>query len=220
MRLRNIPGAKEEVFKSPYSITEPQTHKGSWREVFGNNNPIYIEIGMGKGRFIIENAIKHPENNYIGIEKYPSVQIRAVQKLEKMEEIPNLKLLSLNAEILPEVFEKGEVKGIYLNFSDPWPKDRHSKRRLTSKEFLARYEEVLPDKGILEFKTDNKGLFEFSLQEIDEKGWALDAQTDNLHKDEAMNEGNIMTEYESKFSKLDKPIYKLICHVETVKETD
>ena len=212
MRLRNIPGAEEEVAKSPYCITTPQEYRGHWADVFMNDNPIYIEIGMGKGRFIINNATTYPDINFIGIEKYPSVQIRAVQKLREMEDIPNLRLLSINAEILPEIFDEGEISRIYLNFSDPWPKERHAKRRLTSGEFLDRYRQVLKPGNLVEFKTDNRGLFEFSLQEIEEKGWVLDGKTDNLHRDPVMGEGNIMTEYEVKFIKLDKPIYKLICH--------
>ena len=212
MRLRNIPGAEEEVAMSPYCITTPQEYRGHWADVFKNDNPIYIEIGMGKGRFIINNATTYPDINFIGIEKYPSVQIRAVQKLREMEDIPNLRLLSINAEILPEIFDEGEISRIYLNFSDPWPKERHAKRRLTSGEFLDRYKKVLKSGDLVEFKTDNKGLFEFSLEEIEEKGWILDGKTDNLHRDQVMGEGNIMTEYEVKFMKLDKPIYKLICH--------
>ena len=212
MRLRNIPGAEEEVAKSSYSINTPQELKGHWAKEFKNDNPIYIEIGMGKGRFIINNALTYPDINFIGIEKYPSVQIRAVQKLKEMENISNLRLLSINAEILPEIFHEGEVSRIYLNFSDPWPKERHAKRRLTSGEFLDRYRQVLKPGGLVEFKTDNKALFEFSLQEIEEKGWILDGKTDNLHKDQVMGEDNVMTEYEVKFMKLDKPIYKIICH--------
>ncbi len=212
MRLRNIPGAEEEVANSPYCVKIPQEHKGHWVECFGNDKPIYIEIGMGKGRFIINNALKYPDINFIGIEKYPSVQIRAVQKLREMDDIPNLRLLSMNAEILPEIFEEGEIRKIYLNFSDPWQKERHAKRRLTSGEFLDRYRKVLKPGDLVEFKTDNRGLFEFSLQEIEEKGWVLDGKTDNLHRDPVMGQGNIMTEYEVKFIKLDKPIYKLICH--------
>ncbi|MBR5337605.1 MAG: tRNA (guanosine(46)-N7)-methyltransferase TrmB [Lachnospiraceae bacterium] len=214
MRLRNIPGAEEEVAESPYTITDPQKSRGSWNRVFNNDNPIFIEIGMGKGRFIIEHALTYPDINFIGIEKYPSVQIRAVQKLREMEDIPNLRLLSLNAEILPEIFSEKEISRIFLNFSDPWPKDRHSKRRLTSSEFLGRYRQILKPGGLIEFKTDNGKLFEFSLEEIGEAGWVLDAKTENLHRDPVMNEGNIMTEYESKFIKLDKPIYKMIFHYE------
>lgn len=214
MRLRNIPGAEIVVGESPYSVTEPQTVKGKWNEEFGNENPIHIEIGMGKGQFIIEHAKTHPNVNYIGIEKYPSVQIRAVQKLETMEQIPNLRLICMNAENLSEVFSKGEINKIYLNFSDPWPKDRHSKRRLTSREFLARYEEVLSRDGDIEFKTDNVGLFEFSLQEIDETKWILDWKTFDLHNEKEKNEGNIMTEYEEKFSSQGNPICKLVCHLE------
>ena len=212
MRLRNVPGSRDVIAESPYTIKDETSKKGKWNEIFGNDNPIYIEIGMGKGRFIINNALTYPDINFIGIEKYPSVQIRAVQKLREMDDIPNLRLLSMNAEILPEIFDEGEIRKIYLNFSDPWPKERHAKRRLTSGEFLDRYRKVLKPGDLVEFKTDNRGLFEFSLQEIEEKGWILDGKTDNLHKDPLMGQGNIMTEYEVKFIKLDKPIYKLICH--------
>ncbi len=215
MRLRNIPGAEQEVADCSYTVTDPADHKGKWHEIFNNPNPIYIEIGMGKGRFIINNALEHPDINYIGIEKYPSVQIRAVQKLREMDNIPNLRLLSVNAEILPEIFAENEVSRIFLNFSDPWPKDRHSKRRLTSKEFLGRYKQILKPGGLIEFKTDNRKLFEFSLTETEEAGWVLDGKTENLHKDPVMSEGNIMTEYESKFVKLDKYIYKMVFHYET-----
>ena len=174
MRLRNIPGSKEVIADSAYVIQEPQKNKGKWKEVFGNDHPVHIEVGMGKGRFIMDMARLHSENNYIGIEMYDSVLLRAVQKREKMEEeLPNLYFVRMDARILPEVFEKGEVDRIYLNFSDPWPKDRHAKRRLTSRQFLERYSEILDSQGRVEFKTDNRGLFEFSLEEVKEAGWTL-----------------------------------------------
>ena len=211
MRLRNIPGSKEVIADSAYVIQNPQKNKGKWKEVFGNDHPVHIEVGMGKGRFIMDMARLHPENNYIGIEMYDSVLLRAVQKREKMEEeLPNLYFVRMDARILPEVFEKGEVDRIYLNFSDPWPKDRHAKRRLTSRQFLERYSEILDSQGRVEFKTDNRGLFEFSLEEVKEAGWILEAYTFDLHHEKEMMEGNVMTEYEEKFSSMGNPIHKMI----------
>ena len=211
MRLRNIPGSKEVIADSAYVIQNPQKNKGKWKEVFGNDHPVHIEVGMGKGRFIMDMARLHPENNYIGIEMYDSVLLRAVQKREKMEEeLPNLYFVRMDARILPEVFEKGEVDRIYLNFSDPWPKDRHAKRCLTSRQFLERYSEILDSQGRVEFKTDNSGLFEFSLEEVKEAGWILEAYTFDLHHEKEMMEGNVMTEYEEKFSSMGNPIHKMI----------
>lgn len=162
----------------------------------------------------MDMAKLHPEINYVGIEMYDSVLLRALQKRERLEEtgekLANLKFMCVDARLLPEIFEKGEVQKIYLNFSDPWPKARHAKRRLTSREFLARYEEILEDDGVVEFKTDNKGLFEFSLEEVNEAGWKLLAHTFDLHNQADMMEGNVMTEYEEKFSSMGNPICKLI----------
>ena len=211
MRLRNIPGAKEAVAESPFVIQNPAGQKGRWAERFGNQNPIHIEVGMGKGQFLTEMALLHPDVNYVGIERYTSVLYRALQKREELEQtLPNLFYLCIDAQELPDIFAPGEVEKIYLNFSDPWPKDRHAKRRLTSREFLARYQQVLPAGGIVEFKTDNRGLFDFSLEEQKEAGWELLACTYNLHKDEKMMVGNVMTEYERKFSKLRNPIHKMV----------
>ncbi len=209
MRLRNIKGADEAVANSPFCIQSPSKLKGSWKQFFGNDNPIHIEIGMGKGQFIIALAKENPQINYIGIERYTSVLLRALQKMEA-EPLDNLKFLCEDAMILPDVFAPGEVEQIYLNFSDPWPKDRHAKRRLTSRTFLERYDQFLAPFGHLEFKTDNKGLFDFSLEEIPDAGWKIDAYTSDLHHDASMNAGNIMTEYEQKFSSMGNPIYKLI----------
>ena len=232
MRLRNIPGAGEVIDNSPYCIKEPVELKGKWHDFLGNNNPIHIEVGMGKGRFLMDLARLHPEINYIGIERYTSVLLRAVQKMQE-DELPNVHFLCIDAatlpdifdrnevdriylnfsdpRLLPEIFEKGEVDKIYLNFSDPWPKDRHARRRLTSSEFLARYDLFLAPDGRIEFKTDNQDLFTFSLEEIESSDkWHLDASTRDLHHDAAMNEGNIMTEYEEKFSAVGNPICKLI----------
>ena len=164
---------------------------------------------MGKGKFIMELAQKHPETNFIGIERYSSVLLRALQKREELE-IPNIYFMCVDAKELGEIFAPGEVEKIYLNFSDPWPKDRHAKRRLTSRQFFARYDAILKPDGRLEFKTDNQDLFTFSLEEIPEAGWHLDASTRDLHHDSVLNEGNIMTEYEEKFSSKGNPICKLI----------
>lgn len=211
MRLRNIPGSKEVITESAYVIQEPQRNKGKWKEIFGNEHPLHIEVGMGKGRFIMDMAKLHPECNYIGIEMYDSVLFRAVQKREQMEEeLANLFFVRMDARILPEVFAKGEVERIYLNFSDPWPKDRHAKRRLTSRQFLERYAEILAPEGQVEFKTDNRNLFEFSLEEAKEAGWTLEAYTFDLHHEEEMLVGNVMTEYEEKFSSMGNPIHKMI----------
>lgn len=214
MRLRNIRGSKDVIASCPFVVQEPESCRGRWAEIFGNENPIHIEVGMGKGRFLMDMAKLHPETNYIGIEMYDSVLLRALQKRERLEEtgekLANLKFMCVDARLLPEIFEKGEVQKIYLNFSDPWPKARHAKRRLTSREFLARYEEILEDDGVVEFKTDNKELFEFSLEEVGEAGWKLLAHTFDLHNQADMMEGNVMTEYEEKFSSMGNPICKLI----------
>lgn len=210
MRLRNIPGAGEVIDNSAYCIKEPVELKGKWHDFLGNNNPIHIEVGMGKGRFLMDLARIHPEINYIGIERYTSVLLRAVQKMQE-DELPNVHFLCIDAATLPDIFDRNEVDRIYLNFSDPWPKDRHARRRLTSSEFLARYDLFLAPDGRIEFKTDNQDLFTFSLEEIESSDkWHLDASTRDLHHDAAMNEGNIMTEYEEKFSAVGNPICKLI----------
>lgn len=210
MRLRNVPGAKEEMLVNPFVVQEPASKKGAWAEVFGTKRPLMLEIGTGKGQFITTLAGQNPDVNFIGIEKMSSVLIRALQKRAE-QEIDNLYFLRMDAEEVVNTFDKGEVAKIYLNFSDPWPKDRHHKRRLTSREFLARYEQILAEDGIVEFKTDNVGLFDFSLEEIEAAGWTLLACTRDLHHDTSMNGGNVMTEYEERFSSMGNPICKLIC---------
>ena len=207
MRLRNVPGARGVMIENEFVFTEPENMAGTWKEVFGNNNPVRIEIGMGKGRFITTLAQMNPDINYIGIEKYSSVLVRA---LEKMEENPleNLHFIRMDAENIVNVFEKGEVDQIYLNFSDPWPKDRHAKRRLTSRQFLERYHNILKEEGRVIFKTDNRPLFDFSLEEVKEAGWTLEKSTFDLHHSEYV-EGNIMTEYEEKFVAKGNPICML-----------
>lgn len=210
MRLRNIPGAKEAVMESAFVVQSPQEKKGGWAQIYPQAGPIHIEVGMGKGQFLMELARRNPQVNYLGIEMYDSVLLRALQRMAEIDELPNLLFMREDARMLPEIFRKGEVEKIYLNFSDPWPKARHAKRRLTSREFLNRYEQILVPEGVVEFKTDNRELFEFSLEEIQEAGWRLLACTYDLHNDAKMCEGNVMTEYEEKFSSLGNPIYKLV----------
>lgn len=212
MRLKNVPGAREVIADSIYCIHDPEEQKslkGQWRSLFENEQPLHIEIGMGKGQFIYGMAVAHPEINYIGIEKYSSVLIRAIQKMEEAP-LPNLRFIRMDAEEICEVFGNGEVDRIYLNFSDPWPKDRHAKRRLPSRQFLARYDEILKKEGQLEFKTDNQGLFDFALEELEPAGWKSVVVTRDLHADPVLSQGNIMTEYEEKFSSMGNPIYKYI----------
>ncbi len=209
MRLKNVPGSKEYIAASKFVIHDETERKGKVREYFQNDKPIRIEIGMGKGQFIYELARLNPDINYVGIEKYSSVLLRAIQKMEE-EPLDNLIFIRMDAEEITDVFDKDEVDRIYLNFSDPWPKDRHAKRRLESRQFLARYKEILKSKGLIEFKTDNNDLFEFALEEINEEDWILVASTRDLHADAKLNEGNIMTEYEAKFSAAGNPINKYI----------
>ena len=214
MRLRNVPGARETIIENQFSIQQPEQMKGKWHEVFQNDHPIHIEVGMGKGRFLMDLARLHPEINYVGIEMYDSVLLRALQKREELEQngevYSNLFFMRVDARLLPDIFEKGEVDKIYLNFSDPWPKARHAKRRLTSREFLARYDQILVQDGKVEFKTDNRDLFEFSLEEVKEAGWNLENYTFDLHHNEEMVQGNVMTEYEEKFSSMGNPICKMV----------
>lgn len=205
MRLRNVKGAKEKILSSRYNIDNPFDNINNWNKVFNNSNPIYIEIGMGKGKFIIENAINNPNINYIGIEKFDSVIVRAIEKVEELD-IPNLKFIRMDATRIGEVFNK-EIDKIYLNFSDPWPKDRHTKRRLTSPIFLEKYDKVFRDDNIIEMKTDNIDLFNYSVDSLKEYGYNIEYLTNDLHKE---NVDNIMTEYEERFSKLNIKINKLI----------
>lgn len=202
MRLKNIKGAKEYIEKSPYIIKNPETYKGKYKTQFKNNNEIHLEIGMGKGDFIIKMAKKYPNINFIGIEMFDSVILRAVQKLENIE-LPNLKLIRYDATNIEKIFDK-EIDTLYLNFSDPWPKNRHEHRRLTSQRFLERYEKIFKEKNHIIQKTDNRKLFEFSLISYIDYGYKIDSISLNLHEDEI---DNIETEYEKKFSALGMPIY-------------
>lgn len=212
MRLRNVRGSRETIAADECVLHDPEeqrAQKGRWHELFGNDHPIHIEVGMGKGQFIMTLAQQNPDINYIGIEKYSSVLVRALEKYHTYD-ADNIFFLRMDAEDIVDVFDQNEVDRIYLNFSDPWPKARHAKRRLTSREFLARYDQILVPDGKVEFKTDNKGLFEFSLEEVKETKWNLDAFTFDLHHNEEMVKGNVMTEYEEKFSSMGNPICKMV----------
>lgn len=211
MRLRNIPGADEYIANCEYVINDPTDYKGLWnKEIFSNSNSIHIEIGMGKGQFITQMAANNPDINYLGIERYSSVLLRAATKFEK-EPLDNLRFLCVDAKKLTDIFDKNEIDRIYLNFSDPWPKDRHAKRRLTSPIFLELYSEIIREDGLLEFKTDNTNLFDYSIITINESSlWEMCNYTYDLHNEPSMNEGNIMTEYEEKFVGQGNPIHKLI----------
>lgn len=210
MRLRNIPRAEGVLNESEMVIKNPSENKGHWTsDIFGNDHPLHIEIGMGKGQFLLTLAERNPCINYIGIERYSSVLLRAVEKLE--EPVPNIRFLCIDAAEIPDIFAPEEVDRIYLNFSDPWPKARHARRRLTSSEYFSRYDKILAQDGQVEFKTDNRALFDFSVEEINASEiWNVAACTYDLHNDSSMNAGNIMTEYETKFSSMNHPICKLI----------
>lgn len=209
MRLRNIPGARQTISESPWIVQDPASVKEKWKERFGNDHPVHLEIGTGKGKFINRLAQENPEISYVGIEKYSSVLIRALDKLDESQ-ITNLLFIRGDAELICEYFGEGEVDRIYLNFSDPWPKDRHAKRRLPSKEFLRRFAQILSDEGTIEFKTDNRDLFDFAVDEVEAGGFKILQITYDLHNDPAMNQGNIMTEYEERFSAKGNPICKYI----------
>lgn len=196
MRLKKVKDAKERIEESLYYVNHLENNKGKWHGVFKNDNPIHIEVGMGKGNFIIQMAKLHKDINYIGIEMYDSVMVKAVSKLKDEEELSNLRLILLDANKIDEVFEK-EISRIYLNFSDPWPKARHEKRRLTSSIFLEKYENVFESEKQIFQKTDNDDLFEFSIESLKNAGYELKNVTRDLHKDNIKE--NVMTEYEEKF---------------------
>ena len=207
MRVRNRPGAAEMLAAHPnFVISDPTLWKGKWNELFENDHPIHIEIGMGKGQFITGMAKAHPEINYIGVEMQVSVVSIALDKLIE-QPLPNLKLLHVDGSALTEYFADSEVDQIYLNFSDPWPKKRHEKRRLTHKTFLAVDEQILRPNGEIHFKTDNQGLFEYSLASFSQYGMILKQVWLDLHQSQF--EGNIMTEYEEKFSSKGQRIYRV-----------
>ncbi len=197
MRLKNIKGASEKILLGKYFINNPSDYKGKWNELFKNNNPIYIEIGMGKGNFIIKNAIANPNINFIGIEMYDSVILRAVEKTNELE-LNNLYLVRMDARLIEDIFDK-EIDLIYLNFSDPWPKDRHAKRRLTSPRFLERYDKIFKNNNTIIMKTDNNPLFEYSLETLKDYGYELSNVTRDLH---STIDNIITTEYEDKFTSI------------------
>lgn len=215
MRLRNVKGSQERILENPYTIqtdgTNGNDYRGLWNQnIFCNNHPIHIEIGMGKGQFITTLAKENPDINFIGIEKYSSVLVRALDKREELE-AENLIFLRMDAEDITSYFSENEIAKIYLNFSDPWPKDRHAKRRLTSVNFLERYNKILQPDGTLQFKTDNRPLFDFSLEQLRLAGWTADEATFDLHQNGPAPD-NIMTEYEEKFYNLGNPICRFTAH--------
>ncbi|HEQ4078984.1 TPA: tRNA (guanosine(46)-N7)-methyltransferase TrmB [Streptococcus pyogenes] len=207
MRVRKRKGAEEHLANNPhYVILNPEDAKGRWHDVFGNDRPIHIEVGSGKGGFITGMALKNPDINYIGIDIQLSVLSYALDKV-LASEVPNVKLLRVDGSSLTNYFEDGEVDMMYLNFSDPWPKTKHEKRRLTYKDFLDTYKRILPEHGEIHFKTDNRGLFEYSLASFSQYGMTLRQIWFDLH---ASNyEGNVMTEYEEKFSNKGQVIYRV-----------
>lgn len=207
MRLRKDPRAQQYIQESELVTSAPEDYKGKWATFFGNNNAIHVEFGMGKGGFIIALAKQNPHINYIGVERFETVVYKACKKAEREGSTPNLTYLCYNVENCMDIFEKEEVSRIYLNFSDPWPKARHAKKRLTSDVFLSKYEHILSPKGELHFKTDNKGLFEFSLNQLSAEDWKMKNISLDLHASDI--EGNIMTEYEARFSAMGMPIYRL-----------
>lgn len=214
MRLKYKPWAADYIAQHPDVILpNPEDYKGKWHEVFGNTNPVHIEVGTGKGQFVLGMAQQNPDINYIGIELFDSVIVCALEKIEAADKPANLRLLKVNGEDLEKFFAKNDVDRVYLNFSDPWPKIRHAKRRLTHENFLKLYENVLVDNGEIHFKTDNRGLFEYSLMSMNAYGMALNYVSLDLHVN--MPEDNVMTEYEEKFSKKGQPIYRLECQFKT-----
>lgn len=232
-RLRNIPGSREVIAASDFVIQDPAKQKGSWTEVFSHPAKPEIEIGMGKGRFLMDMAEKYPDRNFIGIELQSSVLFRAIQKAEiralqregvaDAHSMPasvtegrpgiwegcNFRFILMDARLLGDVFAPHEVAGIRLNFSDPWPKERHGNRRLTSAGFLHMYQQILMEDGILTFKTDNRPLFDFSVEQVRQENWQITELTYDLHADPVLSADNVMTEYEEKFSRRGNPIFLL-----------
>ena len=213
MRQRNVKNKQEIMDNSSYLIINPKEYYGKWKDAFKNNNPIHIEIGTGKGNFIIGKALSNPNINFIGIEKVDSIIARCLQKIP--EDLPNLKIVRMNALEIEEVFNK-EIDTIYLNFSDPWPKKRWHKRRLTSEIFLKKYDSVFKKNNHIIQKTDNKDLFEYSIISFSQYGYTIKEISLDLHNSEI--EGNIMTEYEEKFSKKGNPIYYVEVEKEIINE--
>jgi tRNA (guanine-N7-)-methyltransferase len=209
MRMRHKPHAVDTLLGHPdFVIFKPALHKGHWAEQFGNDHPICVELGMGRGQFIITNAYNNPSNNYIGIEKKNEVVLSALQRVLDFEHpIKNLIMLPTNIDLIPELFANHEIDILYINFCDPWPKDRHAKRRLTHRRFLNQYKELLKPKAEIIFKTDNRDLFDFSIDEFQACGYEIIEITYDLHKLE--DPKNVMTEYEKKFSEMGVKINRL-----------
>ena len=205
MRLRNVKNKEEILSNSNYLIRNPEQYLGKWKEFFGNDNPIYIEIGMGKGKFIVENAIKYPDINFIGIEKFDSIVARGLQKIP--EGLKNLVIVRMDANNIDKVFNH-EIDRIYLNFSDPWPKIRHASRRLSSKVFLDKYDNIFVSDKQIHMRTDNRDLYIYSLISFSENGYILTDITFDLH--DGNDKELITTEYEDKFSSKGMPIYAVV----------
>lgn len=207
MRVRNRKGATELLEANPYYVVlNSADAKGKWREIFGNDHPIHVEVGSGKGAFITGMAKANPDINYIGIDIQKSVLSYALDKVLEAD-VPNIKLLWVDGSELTNYFADGEIDRLYLNFSDPWPKKRHEKRRLTYKSFLDTFKQILPEKGEIHFKTDNRGLFEYSLVSFSQYGMVLKGVWLDLHASDF--EGNVLTEYEQKFSSKGQVIYRV-----------
>ncbi len=205
MRLRNVKGASNIINSNPYIINDVESYKGRFKSLFNNDNNIHLEIGMGKGNFIIGMAKMYPNINFIGIEKYDSVIVRALEKLEDVD-LPNLRLIRMDATNIEDIF-LNEIDTLYLNFSDPWPKNRHENRRLTSAKFLERYEKIFKDEKKIIMKTDNRKLFEYSIKSFTDYGYKIEDISLDLYKDDLKY--NVQTEYEKKFSSIGMPIYKI-----------
>lgn len=224
MRIRHVKGAEEAVAGDPLVIQSPAEWKGQWKQaVFGTAAPLYLEVGMGMGTFIRTHARLHPDISYLGFEINTTVLYKALKRYREelaaanpldssaaVQTAGNLRFIRSDARFLTAYFGKGEVDRIYLNFSDPWPKDKNANKRLTSPQFLKLYDEILHPEGVIEFKTDNRGLFDYSVETIPAAGWHIREITYDLHGDAVMNAGNVMTEYEKKFSEKGNPIFKLI----------
>ena len=207
MRVRNRKGATELLEAHPqYVILNPADAKGRWQEIFGNGHPIHVEVGSGKGAFVSGMAKANPEINYIGIDIQKSILSYALDKVLATD-VPNIKLLWVDGSDLTDYFEEDEIDRLYLNFSDPWPKKRHEKRRLTYQSFLSTYQQILPENGEIHFKTDNRGLFEYSLVSFSQYGMKLKGVWLDLHASDF--EDNVLTEYEQKFANKGQVIYRV-----------
>ncbi len=213
MRLRNVKNKEEIMNASDYLVRDYFDKKGKWKDVFGNNNPIYIEIGMGKGKFIIENAMNYPDVNFIGIEKYDSVIAKGLQKIP--DGLNNLVMIRADALDIDKIFDH-EIDKIYLNFSDPWPKNRHHLRRLSSRVFLEKYDHIFSGVKNIEMRTDNRDLYTYSLVSFSQYGYKLNEISLDLHSD---NMPAITTEYEDKFSSKNMPIYFVNCSIDIVQNS-